>query len=153
MPNITIKEVGDGPDGSPLHATTKVFLRATRVYPPLRPGEVVEVSDEEAKFLLGGPLKRVIEITLDEPNREEPPRFGVTDEDADKVAEKDRLPLIRSAIRRMDREDKSLWTESGRPLVSAIEGLLMFDITAKERNEAWKAVKGEFVDSGPAKGE
>ena len=140
MPNITIKEVSTSRSGEALYATTKVFLRDKKIYPPLRPGEVVEISDDEAKHWLGTPLKNAIEITYDEPNRSPPPPFDMIGEEG-YINPEDRPALIKSAIRRVDLEDKKLWTDSGKPTVSAVEKVLGFDISAGERDRAWKALQ------------
>ena len=140
MPNIAIKQVGTDGAGEALYATTKVFLREKKVYPPLAPADVVEVSEEEAKHWLSTPLKNVLEITYDEPNRDSPPSFELIGEEGH-INPEDRPALIRSAIRRVDREDKKLWTDSGKPTVSAVEKVIGFDITASERDRAWKALQ------------
>ena len=139
MPSITIKQIGGSSAGEARYATGKVFLRESKIYPPLRPGEVIDVSDAEAQHWLGTDLKSKLEITYDESNREPPPPFGevvgIT------ISEDNRPALIRSAIRRVDRKDRDLWTDAGKPLVSAIEHLLGFDISALERDTEWDALK------------
>ena len=47
------------------------------------------------------------------------------------------------AIRRLDRDDKTLWTQSGAPKVEALEAVLGVDVAADERDAAWAAVEAE----------
>ena len=51
------------------------------------------------------------------------------------------LDDIVEAIGRLDRDDRSLWTRRGPPRVDAIEALLGRQITAAERNAAWKVAR------------
>ncbi len=54
----------------------------------------------------------------------------------------ERIAAIVEAIDKIDRDDEQLWTGDGRPTVNAVEQVLEYDITADERNEAWR-VRGE----------
>ena len=47
-------------------------------------------------------------------------------------------PTVKDAIRRMSRSDRSLWTRSGKPKVSALTRMMRRRVTAKERDAAWK---------------
>ena len=51
-------------------------------------------------------------------------------------------PIV-AAIRSLDTDDRSLWTRSGKPRVSAVEDVLGRDITAAERDKAWAAVQAQ----------
>ena len=135
MPNIAIRQTGVSGDGSPLYATTKVFLREDHIWPPLKAGDIVEVSEGEAKSLLGSPLRLALEVTYEDSNRVPPP--GLDDIDEHHISPEHRPALIRSALRRIDQEDRDLWTDAGKPLVAAVEALLGFDISAAERDLEW----------------
>ncbi len=51
---------------------------------------------------------------------------------------KPQLDEIAAAIGRLDRDDKSLWTRRRKPRVAAIEAAIGRDITAAQRDAAWK---------------
>ena len=51
----------------------------------------------------------------------------------------DRPALIAGGIETLDANDIFLWTATGKPRVDALEKAVGFDITAAERNAAWKA--------------
>ena len=50
------------------------------------------------------------------------------------------------AVRGLDRDDRSLWTQSGAPKVEALEAVLGSDVAAGERDAAWAAVEAERGD-------
>lgn len=52
----------------------------------------------------------------------------------DEVAQ--RLQRIREAIAKLDREDESLWTSSGKPKTEAISAALGWNVSAMERDAA-----------------
>lgn len=52
-----------------------------------------------------------------------------------------RLDEIADAIRGLDRDNPELWTNSGKPQVSAIEAVLGYDISASERDAALEMVE------------
>ncbi|MDE0335675.1 MAG: hypothetical protein OXI64_12000 [Defluviicoccus sp.] len=47
------------------------------------------------------------------------------------------------AVRGLDPDDKSLWTQSGAPKVEAVEAVLGRDIDAAQRDAAWAIVEAE----------
>ena len=51
----------------------------------------------------------------------------------------DRAMMIRDAVEALDQGDATLFTQSGKPTVQAVELVLGFDITADERDEAYEA--------------
>ena len=51
-----------------------------------------------------------------------------------------RANAIVSAIDLVEHDDKN-WTSQGKPTVAALEKILGFDITSKERNAAWDSVQ------------
>lgn len=53
----------------------------------------------------------------------------------------DPLADIKRAIRDLDRNDPSLWTDQGVPRVDAIEAALGLEITKSQRDSAWAQVK------------
>jgi hypothetical protein len=54
-----------------------------------------------------------------------------------------RAAHIRSAIAGLDPDKKSHFTNDMKPEVKAIEAMLGWDITAKERNDAWDKINGD----------
>ena len=141
--NVQIKVIGSTPDGGPRHATSKVFIRQKEEFMPLLPDEIVALEEQEAKQLLSF-LSHVLEITLNDPTRPSPAPLG--GEAVANIDPKDRMAMVKSAIRRMDRKDRDLWTRDGEPLVEVIEGMIGFDISAKERSDAWEVIKADFDD-------
>ena len=55
----------------------------------------------------------------------------------------DRAMIIRDAVEALDPNDATLFTQSGKPTVQAVELVLGFDITADERDEAYEAYRGK----------
>ncbi len=51
---------------------------------------------------------------------------------------------IRRAIRKLDRDDYTLWLADGRPQVFALNALLVFDVDIKERDEIWTDMTGKW---------
>jgi len=68
----------------------------------------------------------------------DPAGGGVPVRDGQQGGALSREARIDAAIGALDRHDPSLWTRRGKPKVRALEAALGFDITAKERNRAWK---------------
>lgn len=59
----------------------------------------------------------------------------------DGVRAGDPLADIKRAIRGLDRNDATLWTDQGVPRVDAIEAVLATEITKTQRDSAWAQIK------------
>ena len=59
------------------------------------------------------------------------------------------LDDIAAAIGKLDRDSKSLWTRRGKPRVAAIEAAIGRDITAAQRDAAWKIVQNSPPPAPP----
>jgi len=112
-----------------------MHIKLTRDYPirgeRRRKGEVVEVIDASAAWLIGQG------IAIDAAGGSETDNSGSETDN--------RQAQIEAAIRDLlesdpERTDEEVWTKAGKPDVKALELLLGLDISAAERDAAWESV-------------
>ena len=56
---------------------------------------------------------------------------------------RDRLAVISEAIRSLDPDDEAHFTEGGKPDANVLSDRLGWRVTARERDEAWEAMRGD----------
>lgn len=132
--NLRIKVIGKRDDGTLISATSGVCIRPGNEWPKLLAGHVVALNEEEAKAHLKA-IPHALEITEEEANVPSPPGT----QDAPKVS--GRVDQILDAVMSLDRDNPKNWTKAGIPQVSALEKELGYDITQRERDEAWEKHK------------
>ena len=154
MINVTLKSIGRDDEGNLICPTTRMWLRDTDAtgYAPLKPGEVVAVSDEEGTWLLKN-RRDHIEVTLDEPNRESPPGdpyLGEAPEPKAKPKVDNDVPTIAviNVIRELSEDDEDLWTPTGKPKIEVIRNVLGQGVTTEQRDSAWAELQAVSEPTG-----
>jgi len=126
-----------------------MHIKLTRDYPirgeRRRKGEVVEVIDASAAWLIGQG------IAIDAAGGSETDNSGSETDNSGSETDNsgsetdNRQAQIEAAIRDLlesdpERTDEEVWTKAGKPDVKALELLLGLDISAAERDAAWESV-------------
>ncbi len=80
------------------------------------------------------------ELTVGEDCTEQEARLVVSLGKARAVPESNSNDIV-DAIGELDPEDEELWTQGGKPQVEALEALLGYPVSGKQRDEAWNIFK------------
>ena len=137
MTNVKIKTVGKGSDGLPSPTTSKAFIRDGNDWPPLLPGEIVALEDDEADWLMDR-MDGYLEITKKPANRPSPPPRGGPSPNREVD------PELVKVMEHMDLTNGNLWTSSGLPRMNHVEQTIGRNIDAADRDAAWEVAEANI---------